>query len=291
MSSIPDIRLNDGRTIPQLGLGVYQIAPRDTARAVRDALEAGYRHIDTAQMYGNERGVGEGVRDSGLARDDVFITSKLSNAAHRPDDARRAFAATLAALGFDHVDLFLVHWPLPTLYDGDYVSTWRVLEEFLRDGRARSIGVSNFAIGHLERLAAETDTVPAVNQVEVHPYFPNDAVRGYGRQHGIVTEAWAPLAQGKVMADPAITAIAARLGRAPSQVVLRWHVQRSDVVFPKTSSSARMRENLDLFEFELGPDDMAALASLDQGPAGRIGPHPDSFDWVPDRPLGRAEPC
>lgn len=290
MSSIPDIRLNDGRTIPQLGLGVYQIAPRDTARAVRDALEAGYRHIDTAQMYGNERGVGEGVRDSGLARDDVFITSKLSNAAHRPDDARRAFAATLAALGSDHVDLFLVHWPLPTLYDGDYVSTWRVLEEFQRDGRARSIGVSNFQPAHLERLAAETDTVPAVNQVEVHPYFPNDAVCGYGRQHGIVTEAWAPLAQGKVMADPAIAAIAARLGRAPSQVVLRWHVQRGDVVFPKTSSSARMRENLDLFEFELGPDDMAALASLDQGPAGRIGPHPDSFDWVPDRPLGRTEP-
>ena len=282
MSSIPDIRLNDGRTIPQLGLGVYQIAPLDTARAVRDALEAGYRHIDTAQMYGNEREVGEAVRASGLGRDGVFVTSKLSNASHRPDDARRAFDATLTALGFDAIDLFLIHWPLPTLYDGDFVSTWRVLEEFQRDGRARSIGVSNFQPAHLEWLAAETDTVPAVNQVEVHPYFPNDAVRGYGRQHGIVTEAWAPLAQGKVMADPAIAAIAARLGRSPSQVALRWHVQRSDVVFPKTSSPARMRENLDLFEFELGPDDMAALASLDQGPAGRIGPHPDSFDWVPD---------
>jgi 2,5-diketo-D-gluconate reductase A len=281
VSSIPDIRLNDGRTIPQLGLGVYQIAPRDTARAVRDALEAGYRHIDTAQMYGNERGVGEGVRDSGLARDDVFITSKLSNAAHRPDDARRAFAATLAALGFDHVDLFLVHWPLPTLYDGDYVSTWRVLEEFLRDGRARSIGVSNFQSAHLERLAAETDTVPAVNQVEVHPYFANDTIRAYGQQHGILAQAWSPLAQGAALTDPAITAIAARLVRTPSQVVLRWHVQRGDVLFPKTVSPERMRENLDLFTFELEADDMTTLASLDRGEAGRTGPHPDTFDWVP----------
>jgi 2,5-diketo-D-gluconate reductase A len=282
MSAVPGIILNDGQAIPQLGFGVFQIAPRDTVRAVSEALEAGYRHIDTAQMYGNEREVGEAVRASGLERDAVFVTSKLSNASHRPDDARRAFDATLAALGFDYVDLFLIHWPLPTLYGGDYVSTWRVLEEFHRDGRARSIGVSNFEIGHLERLAAETDTVPAVNQIEVHPYFPNDALRAYGREHGIVTEAWAPLAQGKVMADPAIGAVAARLGRSPSQVVLRWHIQRGDVVFPKTSSPARMRENLDLFEFELGPDDMAALAALQQGAAGRIGPHPDSFDWVPD---------
>jgi 2,5-diketo-D-gluconate reductase A len=281
MSDIPGIRLNDGRTIPQLGFGVFQIAPGDTARAVQEALETGYRHIDTAEMYGNERGVGEGVRSSGLARDEAFVTSKLSNAFHRPDDARRAFDATLTDLGFDHVDLFLIHWPLPTLYDGDFVSTWRVLEEFQRDGRARSIGVSNFEIGHLERLAAETDTPPAVNQVEVHPYFPNDAVRAYGQERGIVTEAWAPLAQGKVMADPAIAAIAARLGRSTSQVVLRWHVQRGDVVFPKTSSSMRMRENLDLFEFELGPNDLAALAAVQKGATGRIGPQPDTFDWVP----------
>jgi 2,5-diketo-D-gluconate reductase A len=281
MSSIPGIRLNDGRTIPQLGFGVFQVAPGDTVRAVSEALEAGYRHVDTAEMYGNERQVGEAVRASGLARDAVFVTSKLSNASHRPDDARRAFDATLKDLGFDYVDLFLIHWPLPTLYDGDFVTTWRQLQEFHHDGRARSIGVSNFAIGHLERLAAETDSVPAVNQIEVHPYFPNDAVRAYGQEHGIVTEAWAPLAQGKVMADPAIAAIAARLGRSSSQVVLRWHVQRGDVVFPKTSSSTRMRENLDLFEFELEPDDMAALAALQLGAAGRIGPHPDSFDWVP----------
>ncbi len=281
MSSTPGIRLNDGRTIPQLGLGVFQIAPRDTVRAVTEALEAGYRHVDTAQMYGNEREVGEAVRASGLERDAVFVTSKLSNASHRPDDARRAFDATLTDLGFDYIDLFLVHWPLPTLYDGDYVSTWRVLEEFHRDGRARSIGVSNFQPGHLDRLADETDTVPAVNQIEVHPYLPNDAVRAYGQEHGIVTEAWSPLAQGAVLADPAILAISARLGRTPSQVVLRWHVQRGDVVFPKTVSPKRMRENLDLFTFQLEADDLAALAALERGKAGRTGPHPDTFDWVP----------
>jgi len=212
----------------------------------------------------------------------VFVTSKLSNRLHRPDDARRAFDATLADLGSDYVDLFLIHWPLPTLYEGDFVSTWRTLEEFRRDGRARSIGVSNFAIAHLERLARETGTVPAVNQIEAHPYFPNDAVRAYGRQHGIVTEAWAPLTQGKVLADPAISRVAAKVGRTPSQVVLRWHMQRGDVVFPKTTSPARMLENLDLFDFQLGPDDIAGIAALDRGVAGRTGPNPDSFDWVPD---------
>jgi 2,5-diketo-D-gluconate reductase A len=282
MSAVPSITLNDGRTIPQLGFGVFQIPPSDTARAVRDALEAGYRHIDTAQMYGNEREVGEAIRASGLDRASVYVTSKLNNGRHRPDDARRAFDATLAALGSDSVDLFLIHWPLPTLYDGDYVSTWRTLEEFHRDGRARSIGVSNFQIAHLERLAAETSTVPAVNQIEVHPYFPNDAVRAYGREHGIVTEAWAPLTQGKVLSDPAIARVAATVGRTPSQVVLRWHIQRGDVVFPKTTSPARMRENLDAFDFQLGPSDVAAISALDQGDAGRTGPHPDTFDWIPD---------
>ena len=187
MTTIPDITLNDGRTIPQLGFGTYQIPPEDTARAVTAALEAGYRHIDTAEMYDNEAGVGEAVRASGLDRSDVFVTSKLSNAFHRPDDARREFDRTLTELDSDYVDLFLIHWPLPTLYDGDYVSTWQVLEEFQRDGRARSIGVSNFQPAHLDRLAAETGTVPAVNQIEVHPYMINDEVRAYGREHAIVT--------------------------------------------------------------------------------------------------------
>ena len=232
-------------------------------------------------MYENEGGVGEAIRASGLPRADVFITSKLSNAAHRPDDARRAFDVTLAELAIDYVDLFLIHWPLPTLYDGDYVSTWQVLEELRQDGRARSIGVSNFQISHLERLAAETDSVPAVNQIEVHPFFPNDEVRAYGREHGIATEAWSPLVQGKALTDTVVTEIAARHGRTPAQVLLRRHLQRGDIVFPKTTSPSRMRENFDVFGFELSPDDMAALSSLSRGDAGRTGPHPDTFDWVP----------
>ena len=281
MTTIPDITLNDGRTIPQLGFGTYQIPPEDTARAVTAALEAGYRHIDTAEMYDNEAGVGEAVRASGLDRSDVFVTSKLSNAFHRPDDARREFDRTLTELDSDYVDLFLIHWPLPTLYDGDYVSTWQVLEEFQRDGRARSIGVSNFQPAHLDRLAAETGTVPAVNQIEVHPYMINDEVRAYGREHAIVTQSWSPLAQGACLTDPTIVAIAARQGRTPSQVILRWHIQRGDVVFPKTISPERMRENLDPFGFELSPGDMAALSALSKGEAGRTGPHPDTFDFIP----------
>jgi 2,5-diketo-D-gluconate reductase A len=280
-SAVPAIELNDGHTIPQLGFGVFQIPPRDTARAVTAALEAGYRHIDTAQMYGNEREVGEAVRASGLGRDEVFVTSKLSNAFHRPDDARRAFDGTLAALGFDHVDLFLIHWPLPTLYDGDFVSTWRTLVEFAQDGRARSIGVSNFEVAHLQRLEAETDVVPAVNQIELHPYFLNDEVRAYGEARDIRTEAWSPIAQGDVLDDPVITGIAGRLDRTPAQVVLRWHVQRGSIVFPKSATPERIAENLRLFDFELEPADVQAIDGLDRGEDGRRGPHPDTFDHVP----------
>jgi 2,5-diketo-D-gluconate reductase A len=281
MNAIPNLSLNDGGSIPQLGFGVYQVPPDDTADVVGAALAAGYRHIDTAQMYGNERGVGEAIRSSGLARGEVFVTSKLSNAWHRPDDARRAFDATLADLGSHYLDLFLIHWPLPTLFDGDFASTWQTLEGFRRDGRARSIGVSNFQVTHLERLAAITETVPAVNQIEAHPYFPNDEVRAYGHDHGIVTQAWSPLAQGKALSDPVVVEIAGRVQRTPSQVVLRWHIQRGDVVFPKSLSSARMRENIDVFGFELEPADVAQLSALQQGEAGRLGPHPDTFDWVP----------
>jgi 2,5-diketo-D-gluconate reductase A len=279
--TVPDLTLNDGNTIPQFGFGVYQIPPEDTAAAVRTALETGYRHIDTAEMYGNEVGVGQGIRDAGLDRNEVYVTSKLNNGFHRPDDARRAFDGTLAALGSDYVDLFLIHWPLPTLYDGDFVSTWNVLEQFARDGRARSIGVSNFTPAHLERLAAGSDTVPAVNQIEVHPYFANDEVRGYGRDHGIVTEAWSPIAQGRVLGDPAIADIAAAHGKSAAQVVLRWHLQRGDVVFPKSMSPNRIAENIALFDFSLDGDQMAAISSLDRGLGGRLGPDPDSFDWVP----------
>ncbi|MEU4570675.1 aldo/keto reductase [Micromonospora sp. NPDC023956] len=278
---VPDITLNDGNTIPQLGFGVFQIEPRDTTTAVREALRVGYRHIDTAQMYGNEAEVGQAIRTSGLERDEVFVTSKLSNAFHRPDDARKAIESTLDELRFDHVDLFLIHWPLPTRYDGDFVSTWQALEEFRADGRARSIGVSNFQVPHLERLAAETETPPAVNQVEVHPYLGNEQVRAYGREHGIVTEAWSPIAQGKVLDDPVVTEIAGRLGRTPAQVVLRWHIQRGDVVFPKSVTPARIAENFAIFDFTLDDDDLARISALDRGEAGRQGAHPDTFDWLP----------
>jgi 2,5-diketo-D-gluconate reductase A len=279
--TIPTIELNDGNRIPQLGFGVFQVPPAETADAVSLALQAGYRHIDTAEMYANERGVGEAIRAAGIARDEVFVTSKLNNGFHRPDDARAAFDRTLAELGFDHVDLFLIHWPLPTLYDGDFVSTWRTLEEFKADGRARSIGVSNFQVAHLERLAAETETVPAVNQIEAHPYFHNDAVRAYGAEHGIATEAWAPIAKGKVNDDEVIRGVAQEVGRTPAQVTLRWHIQRGDIVFPKSVHRERIEENFAVFDFELDDDQMARIGGLDRGEEGRTGPNPDVFDYVP----------
>lgn len=285
MTEVPTIELNDGSRIPQLGFGVFQIEPDETADAVKQALEIGYRHIDTAEMYQNEKGVGEGIRNSGVSRGDVFITSKLNNGYHTPEDARRAFEETLKALAFDgddnYVDLFLIHWPLPTLYDGDFVSTWKTLEEFKKDGRARSIGVSNFQVAHLQRLAEETDTVPAVNQIEVHPYFANNEVRAYGKEHGIATEAWSPIAQGKVLDDPVVTRIAESTGKSPAQVVLRWHVQRGDIVFPKSVTPQRIKDNFALFDFELGSEDFDAISALDKGEDGRIGPNPDTFDYIP----------
>jgi len=281
MAAVPNITLNDGNEIPQLGFGVYQIEPENTAEAVGRALEIGYRHVDTAEMYGNEKEVGEAIRASGLDRSDVFVTSKLSNAFHEPDEARRAFDTTLSDLGFDYVDLFLIHWPLPTAYNGDYVSTWKALEGFKADGRARSIGVSNFQVEHLERLAAETETVPAVNQIEVHPYLTNETVRGYGREHGIATEAWSPIAQGAVLDDPTIGEIAEKVGKTPAQVVLRWHIERGDIVFPKSVTPARMEENFRLFDFELDGPDVEAISALDKGEDGRTGPHPDTFAYVP----------
>ena len=280
MSSVPNVPLSGGTAIPQLGFGVYQIPPDETVAAVTAALEVGYRHIDTAQMYQNEAEVGEAVERFG--RDGVFLTSKLNNGFHRPDDARRAFEDTLTKLRSDHVDLFLIHWPLPTLYDGDYVSTWQVLGEFLADGRAKAIGVSNFQVAHLERLAAETDVVPAVNQIEAHPYFGNEEVRAYGEKHGIITEAWAPIAKGKVLDDPAVVEVARAVGRTPAQAVLRWHVQRGDVVFPKSTTPSRMQENFDLFDFSLDDAQMASLSGLHRGEDGRTGPNPDVFDYVPD---------
>jgi 2,5-diketo-D-gluconate reductase A len=281
MPEIPAIELNDGNSIPQLGFGVFQIPPEETAEAVERALAVGYRHIDTAEMYGNEREVGEGIRSAGVDRADVYVTSKLNNGYHEPADARRAFDRTLSELGFDHVDLFLIHWPLPTLYDGDFVSTWKVLEEFKADGRARSIGVSNFQVEHLQRLIDEADVVPAVNQIELHPYFQNREVAEFCDANGIAVEAWSPIAQGDVLGDETVGGIAQAVDRTPAQVVLRWHIQKGYIVFPKSTTPQRIEENFRLFDFELDDDQMSKIDALDRGEDGRRGPHPERFAYVP----------
>jgi 2,5-diketo-D-gluconate reductase A len=278
-AAVPGILLNDGRTIPQFGFGVFQIEPKDTVEATLAAFEAGYRHIDTAEMYGNEKEVGDAVRQSGLAREDVWVTSKLNNGFHRPDDARRAFDTTLSDLGLDYVDLFLIHWPLPTRYDGDFVSTWKTFEEFHQDGRAKSIGVSNFQASHLGRLRAECDVIPAVNQIEVHPYLAQNELRRYCAEHQVAIEAWSPIAQGKVLDDPTITEIAGRVGKTPAQVVLRWHIERGDIVFPKSVTPSRIEENIGIFDFELTGEDVQAITGLDRNE--RTGPDPDTFDYIP----------
>jgi 2,5-diketo-D-gluconate reductase A len=277
---IPTVTLNDHRQIPQLGFGVFKVPPAETQATVEKALDVGYRHIDTAQMYGNESGVGAAIKASGLPREELWITTKLNNGFHRPDDARREFTASLERLGLEQVDLFLIHWPLPTRYDGDFVSTWQTLVELREDGRARSIGVSNFEPAHLQRIIDETGVVPAVNQIEVHPFFGNEAARAADQQHGIATEAWAPIAKGKVNDDPTIAEIASRVGRTPAQVALRWHLQRGDIVFPKSTHVERMRENFAIFDFELSDDDLATIDGLDRGESGRTGPNPNAMDWL-----------
>jgi 2,5-diketo-D-gluconate reductase A len=276
MSDVPQITLNDGNKIPQLGLGVFKVDWSDAVENVLQALEIGYRHIDTAEMYGNEREVGEAIKQSGIPRDEIFITSKLNNDFHRPDDARREFAETLNKLSIEAIDLFLIHWPLPSRYDGDFVSTWKTLEEFKKDGRARSIGVSNFQVPHLEKLAAECETVPAVNQIELHPFFQNREVKKYDKEHGIATEAWSPIARGgELLENEGITSIAEDLGKTPAQVVLRWHIQHGNIVFPKSSNKDRQAENFNIFDFALNDGDMQDIDTLERGEAGRCGPNPD----------------
>jgi 2,5-diketo-D-gluconate reductase A len=275
--AVPAIPLNNGVEIPQLGFGVFKIKPAETAEATRAALEIGYRHIDTAQMYGNEKGVGEAVRDSGLDRGDVFVTSKVNNNRLDRDAMLASVDESLAALGFDHLDLLLIHWPLPAA--SDYVARWKVMEEIYADGRVKAIGVSNFQPTHLRNLFAASEVRPAVNQVEVSPYLGNEEIRAFDAEHEIVTEAWSPIARGKVADDPVIGGIAQQLGRTPAQVTLRWHVQRGDVVFPKSVKRSRMEENFAIFDFELDESQMAAITALDRGE--RTGPDPDEFNWIP----------
>lgn len=279
--TVPSITLNDRTTIPQLGFGVFQVPPAETAATVTTAFEVGYRHIDTAQMYGNEEGVGEAIASSGIPRDELYVTSKLNNTFHRPDDVRRTFDETLTRLGLDRLDLFLIHWPLPTQYDGDYVSTWKAMTELVADGRLTSAGVSNFEPAHLDRIIEETGVTPAVNQIEVHPYLTNEAARAASSSHGVAVEAWSPIAQGGVLDDPVINEIADRHGKTPSQVTLRWHVERGDIIFPKSMREERMRENFAIFDFSLTPDEVAAISALDRGEDGRTGPNPNTFDWIP----------
>jgi 2,5-diketo-D-gluconate reductase A len=278
--TVPSITLNDDTTIPQLGFGVFKVPPPETAATVLAALEVGYRHIDTAQMYGNEAGVGEAIARSGIPREELFVTTKLDNGNHLPDDVRRSFEESRTALGLDRIDLFLIHWPLPTQYDGDFVSTWRAVTELLADGSVRSVGVSNFHADHLERIIDETGAIPAVDQIEAHPYLVNDANREAALRHGVRIEAWSPLARGNVLGDPVLTEIAAAHGKTVSQVTLRWHIERGDIVFPKSMRVERMRENFEIFDFSLTPDQVAAITALDRGEAGRTGPNPDTFDRI-----------
>ncbi|WP_084105575.1 aldo/keto reductase [Demequina sp. NBRC 110056] len=274
------VTLNDGTTIPQLGFGTFQVPPEETAATVATALDVGYRHIDTAQGYHNEEGVGQAIAASGLPRDEVYVTSKLTNSMHERDDALRSFDETMAKLGLDRLDLFLIHWPLPTRYDGDFVSTWKVMLELLEAGRVTSVGVSNFQPDHLERIIDETGVAPVVNQIEAHPFFRNEAARAASHEHAIAVEAWGPLAKGEAVKDSEIQAIAADLGREPSQVVLRWHVQRGDIIFPKSMHRERMEQNFQIFDFGLSDEHMARIDALDRGEAGRQGPNPDTFDAV-----------
>lgn len=273
LTTVPAVTLNNGVRMPQLGFGVYQVPDDETTAAVAAALDAGYRSIDTAAIYGNESGVGRAIAAAGIARDELFITTKVWNSDQGYDRTLRAFDDSLAKLGLEQLDLSLIHWPTPER--GLYPDTWRALERLHADGRVRAIGVSNFEPEHLDRLLASSTVVPAVNQVELHPALQNRATVAANERHGIVTEAWSPLAQGAVLGEASVIAIAARHDATPAQVVLRWHLQQGRVVIPKSVTPSRIAENLDVFGFELTADELAAIDALERD--GRTGPHPADF--------------
>jgi 2,5-diketo-D-gluconate reductase A len=272
-TSIPAVTLHDGVEIPQLGFGVFQVPPEDTQRAVEEAFEVGYRHIDTAAAYRNERGVGAAVAAAGIPREEIFVTTKLWNSQQGYEQALGAFEKSRARLGLEYVDLYLIHWPVPT--EGRALDTWRAFERIYEEGSSRTIGVSNFRIEDLEMLEREAEVLPTVNQIELHPHFQQAELRAWHREHGVATEAWSPLAQGDLLINETIASVAARHGRTPAQAILRWHLQLGNVVIPKSVTPARIRENFELFEFELSDDDMAEIAALDVGQ--RIGPDPATF--------------
>ncbi len=276
MSTIPSLTLNDGVAIPQLGFGVFQVPPAETVASVTTALELGYRHIDTAAIYGNESEVGQAIAAAGIPRDELFVTTKLWNGEQGYDSALSAFEVSAGKLGLDVVDLYLIHWPVPSR--DRYVESWRALVRLKEDGRVRSIGVSNFQPAHLRRLFDEVGVVPSVNQIELHPYLQQAELRAFDAEHEIVTEAWSPLAQGLVLDDPALVAIAAAHGKTTAQVVLRWHLQLGNVVFPKSVTPARIAENLDVFDFELSAAELESIAGLERGE--RTGFDPDTMDMV-----------
>jgi len=273
VADVPNVRLGDGTTIPQVGFGVFQVPPDETQRAVEDALAAGYRHIDTAAAYRNERGVAAGIAASGVPRAEIFITTKLWNTEQGFESTLAAFDKSIEALDTEQVDLYLIHWPVPAR--DLFLDTWRAFERIHAEGGARSIGVSNFRVADLERLAQEGETQPTVNQIELHPLLQQVELRAWHAEHGIATEAWSPLAQGEVLKDDTLVTIAAHHERTVAQVILRWHLQLGNVVIPKSVTPARVRENLDIFDFELSEDDLAAIARLDAG--HRTGPDPASF--------------
>ncbi|MFD9739069.1 aldo/keto reductase [Umezawaea sp. NPDC059074] len=273
MTAVPTVTLNNGVTMPQLGFGVFQVPDPETAAAVSHALEVGYRSIDTAAIYGNEVGVGQALASSGIARDDLFVTTKLWNSEQGYDATLRAFDASMDKLKLDYLDLYLIHWPTPAR--GLYTDTWKAFAKLAADGRVRSVGVSNFQPNHLTEIVEATGLVPAVNQVELHPRLTQEPLRAFHAEHGIVTEAWSPLGQGKgLLDDPAIAAVAAKYDRSPAQVVLRWHLQLGNVVIPKSVTPSRIAENLDVFDFELADADVAALSALNVD--SRVGPDPDT---------------
>ncbi|HEY4019195.1 MAG TPA: aldo/keto reductase [Pseudonocardiaceae bacterium] len=275
MTEIPTVTLNNGVAMPQLGFGVFQVPDAETAAAVTTALNAGYRSIDTAAGYRNEKGVGIALAESGLKRDELFITTKLQNSDQGYDSTLRAFDQSISSLGLDVVDLYLIHWPMPAR--DRYLDTWRAFERLYADGRVRAIGVSNFQPAHLRRLIDNSEVVPAVNQIELHPFLVQEELRAVDAELGIATEAWSPLAKGgELLGHSTIAGIAERLGRTPAQVVLRWHLQLGNVVIPKSVTPARIAENIAVFDFELTAEDLASLTALDKGL--RTGPDPDQLN-------------